>query len=128
MRIIIFMLIILIWKVNKKIAVFRFKSDKQLLSGYLKNRIAGQSPRMRGFMKKILHFYVLATNEKLFNISFILEPIPKPLSTATGCKVRGSALSAKKVLDVLQYASEPFQPPALTTNFSLDLDIKQVLG
>ena len=57
-----------------------------------------------------------------------LEPIPKPLSTAIGCKVRGSALSVKKVLDVLQHASEPFPPPALTTNFSLDLVKKQVLG
>ena len=31
-----------------------------------------------------------------------LELIPKPLPAAIGCKVRGSALSAKKVLDVLQ--------------------------
>ena len=58
----------------------------------------------------------------------ILETIPKLLLTATGCKVRGSVLSVKKVLDVHQYASEPFPPPALTTNFSLDLAIKQVLG
>jgi len=63
-----------------------------------------------------------------FIIWMILESIPKPLSTVIGCKVRGSALSAKKVLDVLQYASEPFPPPALTTNFSLDLATKQVLG
>ena len=57
-----------------------------------------------------------------------IEPIPKLLSTAIGCKVRGSALSAKRILDVLQYVSEPFSPPALTTNFSLDLATKQVLG
>jgi len=37
-------------------------------------------------------------------------------------------LSAKKVLDVLQYASEPFPPPALTTSLSLDLVTEQVLG
>jgi hypothetical protein len=58
----------------------------------------------------------------------LLEPIPKPLSTVIGCKARGSALSVKKVLDVHQYASEPFPPPALTTDFSLDLVTKQVLG
>ena len=33
-----------------------------------------------------------------------VEPIPKPLSTAIGCKARGSALSAKKVLDVQRHA------------------------
>jgi len=66
-------------------------------------------------------------NRKQF-LSQAPEPIPKPLSTAIGCKARGSALSAKKVLDVLQHASEPFPPPALTTNFSLDLATKQVLG
>jgi len=58
----------------------------------------------------------------------LVEPIPKPLSTAIGCKDRGSALSAKKVLNVPQHASEPFTPPALTTAFSLDLVTKQVLG
>jgi hypothetical protein len=58
----------------------------------------------------------------------ILEPIPKPLSTAIGCKDRGAALSAKKVLDVPQHASEPLSPPALTTAFSLDLVTKQALG
>jgi hypothetical protein len=46
---------------------------------------------------------------------------------AIGCEVRGSALSAKKVLDVPQHASEPFPPPALTTNFSLDFAAKSVL-
>ncbi|UCF16683.1 MAG: beta-lactamase family protein, partial [Phycisphaerales bacterium] len=61
-------------------------------------------------------------------LSTFLEPIRKPLSTATGCKVRGSAFSAKRVLDVLQHASEPFPPRALTTNFSLDFAAKQVLG
>ncbi len=58
----------------------------------------------------------------------LLEPIPRPLSTAIGCKDRGSALSAKKVLNVPQHASEPFWPPALTTAFSLGLVTKQVLG
>ena len=57
-----------------------------------------------------------------------LEPIPKPLLTAIGCRFRGSALSVKKVLDVLQYAFEPFPPPALTTKPSLNLVTKQVLG
>jgi len=37
-------------------------------------------------------------------------------------------LSAEKVLDVLQHASEPFPPAALPTNLSLDLVTKQVLG
>jgi hypothetical protein len=36
-------------------------------------------------------------------------------------------LSAKTVLDVLQYASEPFLPSALPTHFSLDLASKSVL-
>jgi len=62
------------------------------------------------------------------SLLLIAEPIPKPLSTAIGCKARGPALSAKKVLDVLQHASEPFSPPALTTDFSLDLVTKRVLG
>ena len=56
-----------------------------------------------------------------------LEPISKLLSAALGCKARGTALSAKRVLDVLQYASEPFPPSALPTNFSLDLASKLVL-
>jgi hypothetical protein len=54
----------------------------------------------------------------------ILEAIPKPLPTAIGCEVRGSAFSATEVLDVLQYASEPFPPAALPTSFSLDLVTK----
>jgi hypothetical protein len=59
----------------------------------------------------------------------IREAIPKSRSTAIGCEDRGSALSAKKVLDVLhEHASEPFSPPALTTAFSLDLVTNQVLG
>ncbi|UCG47001.1 MAG: RHS repeat-associated core domain-containing protein, partial [Phycisphaerales bacterium] len=58
----------------------------------------------------------------------IVEPIPEPLSTATGCKVRGYALSAKKVLDVLEHASEPFPPPAFPTDLSLGLVTKQVPG
>ena len=58
----------------------------------------------------------------------ILETIPKPLLTAIGCRFCGSALSAKKVLDVLQYASEPFSPPALTTKSSLNLVTRQVWG
>jgi len=59
--------------------------------------------------------------------SLVLEPISKLLSAAVGCKARGAALSAKRVLDVLQYASEPFSPPALPTSFSLDLASKPVL-
>jgi len=55
------------------------------------------------------------------------ELIAKPLSAPIGCKVRGSALSAQRVLDVLQYASEPLPPLALTTDFSLDFAQKQVL-
>ena len=55
------------------------------------------------------------------------EPISKLLSAAIGCKARGTALSAKRVLDVPQYASEPFPPSALPTNFSLDLASKLVL-
>jgi hypothetical protein len=46
--------------------------------------------------------------------------VSKLLSAAIGCKARGSALSAKRVLDVLQHASEPFPPSALPTDFSLD--------
>jgi hypothetical protein len=49
------------------------------------------------------------------------EAISKLLLATIGCKARGSALSAKKGLDVLQHASEPFLPPALTTTFSLNL-------
>jgi hypothetical protein len=56
-----------------------------------------------------------------------LETMTKLLSAAVGCKARGTALSAKTVLDVLQYASEPFSPPALPTSFSLDLASKSVL-
>ena len=56
-----------------------------------------------------------------------IEPISKFLSAATGCKARGTALSAKRVLDVLQYASGPFSPPALPTSFSLGLASKSVL-
>ena len=50
-----------------------------------------------------------------------LQLVSKPLSAAIGCKARGSAFSAKRVLNVLQHASEPFSPRALTTGFSLDL-------
>ncbi len=57
----------------------------------------------------------------------MLELVSKLLSAAIGCKARGTALSAKRGLDVLQYASEPFPPPALPTNFSLDLASKSVL-
>jgi len=56
-----------------------------------------------------------------------LQLVSKPLSAATGCKARGSAFSAKRVLNVLQHASEPFSPRALTTSFLLDLATKQVL-
>jgi ABC-2 type transport system ATP-binding protein len=52
--------------------------------------------------------------------------VSEPLSAATGCKARGSAFSVKSVLNVLQHASEPFLPRALTTSFSLDLTAKQV--
>jgi len=57
----------------------------------------------------------------------VLELVSKLLSAAIGCKARGTALSAKRGLDVIQYASEPFPPPALPTNFSLDLASKSVL-
>ena len=57
----------------------------------------------------------------------LIEPISRLLSAAVGCKARGTALSAKTVLDVLQYASEPFLPSALPTDFSLDLASKSVL-
>jgi hypothetical protein len=60
-------------------------------------------------------------------IFLFLEPISKLLSAVIGCKARGSAFSVKRVLDVLQHASEPFSPRALTTNFSLDLASKSVL-
>jgi hypothetical protein len=39
-----------------------------------------------------------------------------------------AALSAEKVLDVLQHTSEPFSPPALTTDFSLDLPDRETSG
>ena len=57
----------------------------------------------------------------------LLELVSKLLSAAIGCKACGSALSAKRVLDVLQHASEPFPPPALSTDFSLDFATKPVL-
>jgi hypothetical protein len=56
-----------------------------------------------------------------------LELVSKLLSAAIGCKACGAALSAKRVLDVLQHASEPFPPPALPTDFSLDFAKKSVL-
>ena len=37
-----------------------------------------------------------------------LELIPKPLSITIGWGIHGSALSAKKVLDVQEIACEPF--------------------
>ena len=49
-----------------------------------------------------------------------LELVSKLFPAVIGCEARGSALSAKKVLGVLEYASEPFPPPALPTDFSLD--------
>jgi hypothetical protein len=58
---------------------------------------------------------------------FSIELVSKLLSATIGCKARGSALSAKKVLDVPQHASEPFPPPALPTNFSLDFAAKPAL-
>ena len=58
----------------------------------------------------------------------MVELVSKLLSALIGCKVSGSVLSEKRVLDVLQHASEPFSPPALPTGFSLDLATKQVLG
>ena len=76
-------------------------------------------------MTYLKHSYCLKMRWK---IPQLIEPIPKPLSTTIGCKVHGSALSAKKVLNVLQHASEPFPPPALTTAFSLGLVTKQLLG
>ena len=75
----------------------------------------------------IIQVYLLPRFEENSN-EILLELIPKPLSTTIGCKVRGSVLSAKKVLDVPKHASEPFGPPALPPNFSLDLVTKQVLG
>jgi len=56
-----------------------------------------------------------------------LELVSKLLPAAIGCKARGTALSAKRVLDVIQYASEPFPPPALPTTFSPVLATKSVL-
>ena len=58
---------------------------------------------------------------------FCIQLVSKSLSAATGCKARGSAFSVKRVLNVLQHASEPFSPRALTTSFSLGLATKQVL-
>ena len=57
----------------------------------------------------------------------VLELLSKLLYAAIGCKACGSALSAKRVLDVPQHASEPFPPPALPTDFSLDFATKSVL-
>ena len=57
-------------------------------------------------------------------LNTILQLVSKLLPAPIGCKARGSALSAKKVLDVLQHASEPFPPPALATSFSLDFAAK----
>ena len=54
----------------------------------------------------------------------MLQLVSKRLPAAIGCKARGSALSVKKVLDVLQHASEPFSPPALTSNFSPKFALK----
>jgi hypothetical protein len=62
-----------------------------------------------------------------YNDRRLLELVSKLFPAAIGCESRGSALSAKEVLDVLQHASEPFPPPALPTGFSLDLASKPVL-
>jgi len=72
------------------------------------------------------HFDTNRGNRMKLN-SVLLEPISKLLSAAIGCKARGTALSAKRVLNVLQYASEPFSSPALPTTFSLNLASKSVL-
>jgi hypothetical protein len=56
----------------------------------------------------------------------MLELVSKLLSAAIGSKACGSTLSAKRVLDVPQHASEPFPPPALPTDFSLDFATKSV--
>jgi hypothetical protein len=56
-----------------------------------------------------------------------LELVSKLSPAAIRCEARGSALSAKKVLDVLQHASEPFPPAALPTDFSLDFAARSVL-
>jgi len=55
------------------------------------------------------------------------EAVSKLLLAAICCKAHGSALSATKGLDVLQHASEPFSPPALTMNFSLNFASKPIL-
>jgi hypothetical protein len=56
-----------------------------------------------------------------------LELVSELLPAAIGCEARGSALSAKKVLDVLQYASEPSHLRPLPTSLSLDFASKSVL-
>jgi hypothetical protein len=58
---------------------------------------------------------------------FSIELVSKLLSATTGYKVRGSALSAKKVLDVPEARLRAFAPAALPTNFSLDFAAKPVL-
>jgi len=48
-----------------------------------------------------------------FDDGFILELIPKPLSTAICCKSRGSTLSAKKVLNVHEARLRAFSTSGL---------------
>jgi len=50
-----------------------------------------------------------------------LELVSKLILAPIGCKTHGSAFSLKRVLDVLQHASEPFLPQALPMSFSLNL-------
>ena len=80
------------------------------------------TPHTNAFMALLVVSHLGAAS-----IATSLQPVSKLLPAAIGCEARGSALSAKKVLDVLQHASEPFPPPALTTSFSLDFAAKPVL-
>jgi len=68
-----------------------------------------------------------------------MQLVSKPLSAVIGCKARGFAFSAKRVLNVLQHAfrrrpramagqAGPFPPAALASAFSLDLGTNLVLS
>jgi len=63
----------------------------------------------------------------IFVVQAMLELASKLTPAAIGCKTHGAAFSPKRVLDVLQYASEPFSPQALPMSFSLDFASKAVL-
>ena len=57
----------------------------------------------------------------------LLQLVSKPLSAKIGCKARGSAFLARRVLNAPRHAFDLLSPRALITTFSLNIAIKQLL-